>query len=96
MKHKRMITPIEKDNTRKQDVSLIYTYLSFSDGYTTKEVDFVWHMYKKALRIKDNLILPEFTITGTHATVCNAAYYTGITICLIIDFIPDYVSCIIH
>ena len=48
-----------------------------SDGYTTDEMDFVWHTHKQPLRIKDTLMLPEFAITGHAAVSCSASYYTG-------------------
>ena len=48
------------------------------DGYTTDELDFVWHPYKKPLNMRSNLVLPEFEITGSFARNCDANFTTGI------------------
>ena len=49
----------------------------FSDGYTTEELDFVWHPYKTPLKMRSNLVLPEFEITGSSARNCDANFTTG-------------------
>ncbi len=52
--------------------------VSLTDGYTTDELDFVWHPHKNPLKMRKNLVLPEFEITGKEARNCDANFTTGI------------------
>ena len=73
----------------------IVVLLIISDGYTTDELDFVWHPYKTPLKMRSNLVLPEFEITGSSARNCDANFTTGINCpilkCTSVFFLPVYV-----